>query len=314
MNNNDFDLEEKYSEDETNEDNSYSDFLKIQNNTTELYFQSFESFPVLSAEEEKKCFEELSDKRKNNEDDSEVREKLINSNLRWVVTVAKRYQGNGLSLLDLIQEGNIGLMKAVEYFKLEKNCKFSTYSYYWIRQAITRAIADTSRTIRIPVHLDTEIKKYKAKKIDFVREFSHEPTKNEMCKYLNLTIEEVDNYELLCDDVISYNTMVGEEEHTELVELLEDKEAAESVEKAAKDLLNKEIVEELFLCQNIDDREKEIIKLRYKFYNDKVYSLEEIGNIFGVTRERIRQIEKRTIRKMQFHCKRNEKCKERALY
>lgn len=226
---------------------------------------------------------------------AKTREYIYNCNLRLTISIAKRYINHGLPFLDLVQEGNMGLMKAVKKFEIDKGYKFSTYATWWIRQAITRAIADQSRTIRYPVHLFEALKKYKAMKRDLTNTLNREPSEQEIATSLGISIEKVRDYEKLLLETVSLETPVGEDEDSILLNFIPDKE-----NDAESSLSNKQLREAFEQCFCfLTHREQEVLRLRFGFDTGYQKTLEEVGQTFGVTRERIRQIESKALRKLR---------------
>ena len=265
-----------------------------------LYMKDIGKVPLLDAKEEM----ELAKKAASG--DEQARRKLAEANLRLVVSVAKHYNGCGLPLLDLIQEGNQGLMKAVEKFDYTKGYKFSTYATWWIRQAVTRAIADQSRTIRIPVHMVENMNRIIRKSRSMVQELGREPSIQEIADALELPVEKISDAIKMNMDPISLEMPVGEEEETHLGDFIQDVGSMIPLEETTRILLNEQLSEAL---HTLTQREEEVLRLRYGLTDGRARTLEEVGQIFHVTRERIRQIEAKALRKLK-HPTRSRKLRD----
>ena len=262
-----------------------------------MYLREIGQIPLLSYEEEIDYAQRVLD------GEEEAKQKLIESNLRLVVSIAKKHTNRGLKMLDLIQEGNMGLMKAVEKFEYEKGFKFSTYATWWIRQAITRAIADQGRTIRIPVHMIETINKIKKESRIILQETGKEPTAEELADKLELPVEKVKSILEMNQDPISLETPVGSEEDSELGDFVEDDKFANPYDATTRILLKEQLDEVL---KTLNEREEMVLRYRYGLDDGSHKTLEEVGKIFTVTRERIRQIEVKALRKLRHPSRRKK--------
>ena len=265
-----------------------------------MYLREIGQIPLLSYDEEIEYAQRVL------KGDEEAKQKLIESNLRLVVSIAKKHTNRGLKMLDLIQEGNMGLMKAVEKFEYEKGFKFSTYATWWIRQAITRAIADQGRTIRIPVHMIETINKIKKESRIILQETGKEPTAEELAKKLEIPVDKVKNILEMNQDPISLETPVGSEEDSELGDFVEDQKTTSPYEATNRAILREELDAVL---KTLSPREEKVLRYRYGLDDSSPKTLEEVGKIFNVTRERIRQIEVKALRKLR-HPSRKKKLED----
>ncbi len=258
-----------------------------------LYLREIGKIPLLSPEEEMELAKKIA------EGDKKAKDKMVEANMRLVVSIAKRYSGRGLDFLDLIQEGNTGLMRAVEKFDSEKGFKFSTYATWWIRQAITRAIADQARTIRIPVHMVETINKVLRTMRKLTAELNREPTNEEIAKELDMEPEKVDYVMRIKQDIASLDASVGkdgDDEDSVLGDFVEDEDRDSPEDSAANQILKEQLSE---IIATLSDREQKIIRLRFGIGGGRPHTLEEVGNEFDVTRERIRQIEAKALSKLR---------------
>ena len=265
-----------------------------------MYLKEIGKVPLLSTEEEIMYAQRMA------EGDETAKQMLAEANLRLVVSIAKRYVGRGMLFLDLIQEGNLGLIKAVEKFDFTKGFKFSTYATWWIRQAITRAIADQARTIRIPVHMVETINKLLRVSRQLLQELGREPTPEELSKVLNMSVEKVREIQKISQDPVSLETPIGEEEDSHLGDFIQDSDAQSPADAAAYTLLKEQFREVL---GTLTPREARVLKLRFGLEDGQMRTLEEVGKEFNVTRERIRQIEAKALRKLR-HPSRSKKLKD----
>ena len=265
-----------------------------------VYLKDIGKVALLSTEEETELAEKMM------QGDEWAKRRLSEANLRLVVSIAKRYVGRGMHLLDLIQEGNLGLMKAVEKFDYTKGFKFSTYATWWIRQAITRAIADQARTIRIPVHMVETINKLIKISRQLLQDLGREPTPEEIAEAMGITVEKVVEIQTIAQDPVSLETPIGEEEDSNLGTFIEDEKSASPSDVVAFAMLKKQLIS---ILDTLTPREEKVLRLRYGIDDGKPRTLEEVGKEFNVTRERIRQIEAKALRKLR-HPSRSKKLKE----
>ena len=265
-----------------------------------MYLKEIGKIPLLSAEEEIDLAEKMG------YGDEIAKKKLVEANLRLVVSIAKRYVGRGMLFLDLIQEGNLGLIKAVEKFDYKKGFKFSTYATWWIRQAITRAIADQARTIRIPVHMVETINKLIRVHRQLLQEYGRDPKPEELAKEMDMPEEKIREIMKIAQEPVSLETPIGEEEDSHLGDFIPDEDAPAPAEAAAYSLLKEQL--EDVLC-TLNEREQKVLKLRFGLEDGRARTLEEVGKEFDVTRERIRQIEAKALRKLR-HPSRSKKLKD----
>ena len=265
-----------------------------------MYLKEIGKVPLLSADEEVELAQRME------KGDIEAKKKLAEANLRLVVSIAKRYVGRGMLFLDLIQEGNLGLIKAVEKFDYKKGYKFSTYATWWIRQAITRAIADQARTIRIPVHMVETINKYVRVQRQLLQELGREPQPEEIAKQMNMPVDRVREIQKISLEPVSLETPIGEEEDSHLGDFIQDDNVHVAAEAEAFTLLREQLDEVL---GTLTEREQKVLKLRFGLEDGRARTLEEVGKEFKVTRERIRQIEAKALRKLR-HPSRSRKLKD----
>ena len=265
-----------------------------------MYLKEIGKVPLLTADEEIELAKRME------EGDEEAKKRLCEANLRLVVSIAKRYVGRGMLLLDLIQEGNLGLIKAVDKFDYTKGYKFSTYATWWIRQAITRSIADQARTIRIPVHMVETINKLIRVSRQLLQELGREPTPEEIAEEMGISVDKVREIQKVAQEPVSLETPIGEEEDSHLGDFIPDEDVPQPVEAAAFSLLKEQLNEVL---DTLTDREQKVLKLRFGLDDGRARTLEEVGKEFDVTRERIRQIEAKALRKLR-HPSRSKKLKD----
>ena len=265
-----------------------------------MYLKEIGKVPLLSSEEEIKLANQIE------EGSQYAKKKLAEANLRLVVSIAKRYVGRGMLFLDLIQEGNLGLIKAVEKFDYEKGFKFSTYATWWIRQAITRAIADQARTIRIPVHMVETINKLIRVQRQLLQELGRDPFPEEISKVMDLPVEKVREIQKIAQEPVSLETPIGEEEDSHLGDFIPDDDALAPAEAAAFTMLKEQLINVL---DTLTPREEKVLRLRFGLDDGRARTLEEVGKEFNVTRERIRQIEAKALRKLR-HPSRSKKLKD----
>ena len=265
-----------------------------------MYLKEIGKVPLLSAEEEI----ELAKRMENG--DEEAKKRLCEANLRLVVSIAKRYVGRGMLFLDLIQEGNLGLIKAVDKFDYRKGYKFSTYATWWIRQAITRSIADQARTIRIPVHMVETINKLIRVSRQLLQTYGREPSPEEIAKEMGISVDKVREIQKIAQEPVSLETPIGEEEDSHLGDFIPDEDVPAPAEAAAFSMLKEQLVEVL---DTLTERERKVLKLRFGLEDGRSRTLEEVGKEFDVTRERIRQIEAKALRKLR-HPSRSKKLKD----
>ena len=291
------DLEEDVDVDKI--DISVPDGVSIED-PVRMYLKEIGKVPLLSAEEEIELAKRME------EGDEQAKQKLAEANLRLVVSIAKRYVGRGMLFLDLIQEGNLGLIKAVEKFDYRKGYKFSTYATWWIRQAITRAIADQARTIRIPVHMVETINKLIRVSRQLLQELGREPSPEEIAEAMDIPVERVREIQKISQEPVSLETPIGEEEDSHLGDFIPDEDAPAPAEAASRTLLKEQLSE---ILGTLTPREEKVLRLRFGLEDGRPRTLEEVGKEFDVTRERIRQIEAKALRKLR-HPSRSKKLKD----
>ncbi len=273
--------------------------IKI-NDPVRMYLKEIGRVPLLSAEDEIQLAKRIE------EGDEEAKRRLAEANLRLVVSIAKRYVGRGMLFLDLIQEGNMGLIKAVEKFDYRKGYKFSTYATWWIRQAITRAIADQARTIRIPVHMVETINKLIRISRQLLQELGREPSAEEIAAEMDMSPEKVREIQKIAQEPVSLETPIGEEDDSHLGDFIPDEDALAPADAAAYELLKEQLEDVL---DTLTEREENVLRLRFGLDDGRTRTLEEVGKVFGVTRERIRQIEAKALRKLR-HPSRSKRLKD----
>ena len=281
------------------DDNALTKDLTI-NDPVRMYLKEIGQIKLLTLDEESELADRIT------AGDESAKNVLAEANLRLVVSIAKRYVGRGMLFLDLIQEGNIGLMKAVDKFDVTKGYKFSTYATWWIRQAITRAIADQARTIRVPVHMVETINKLARVQRQLTLELNREPSEEELAKKMNTTVEKVREIYKISQDPVSLETPIGEEDDSHLGDFIKDERNLSPEEFATNEMLKDEISQVL---ETLTEREEKVIRLRFGLEDGKPRTLEEVGQMFGVTRERIRQIEAKALRKLR-HPSRSRKLRD----
>jgi RNA polymerase primary sigma factor len=270
------------------------------NDPVRMYLKEIGRVDLLTPEEEIELAERIA------QGDEEAKRRLAEANLRLVVSIAKRYVGRGMLFLDLIQEGNMGLIKAVEKFDYKKGFKFSTYATWWIRQAITRAIADQARTIRIPVHMVETINKLIRVQRQLLQDLGREPTPEEIAEDMDMTPEKVREILKIAQEPVSLETPIGEEDDSHLGDFIEDQDATSPADHAAYEMLKEQLEDVL---DTLTDREENVLRLRFGLDDGRTRTLEEVGKVFGVTRERIRQIEAKALRKLR-HPSRSKRLKD----
>ena len=297
------DLEDE-KEDPEDEEIKLEDFSDLKgfniDDPVKMYLKEIGKIPLLSADEERILAENME------AGDIEAKKKLAETNLRLVVSIAKRYVGRGMQFLDLIQEGNMGLMKAVEKFDFRRGFKFSTYATWWIRQAITRSIADQARTIRIPVHMVETINKLVRIERQLVQELGREPTNEEISEHMGIEVDKVNEIRKIAQEPVSLETPIGEEDDSHLGDFIEDETAIAPDEAANFSMLKEQLNQVL---STLSDREKKVLEPRFGLNDGTPRTLEEVGKEFEVTRERIRQIEAKALRKLK-HPSRSQKLKD----
>jgi len=268
-----------------------------------MYLREIGRIPLLTADQEIELARSI---ESGGSDGAIAKRKLVQANLRLVVSIAKKYVGRGMLFLDLIQEGNLGLIRAAEKFDYERGYKFSTYATWWIRQAITRAIADQARTIRIPVHMVETINKLKKITRKLAQDLSRKPTEEEIAEAMEITVSKLREIVKVAQEPISLETPIGKEEDSKLGDFIEDKEAETPASSVTQELLRDDIIE---VMAGLSPRERDVLRLRFGLDDGRTRTLEEVGQLFGVTRERIRQIEAKALRKLR-HPNRSRRLRE----
>ena len=271
-----------------------------------MYLREIGRIPLLSFEEELELSKQMIEHEESSEEVEAARKKLAESNLRLVVSIAKKYVGRGMLFLDLIQEGNMGLIKAVEKFDYTKGFKFSTYATWWIRQAITRAIADQARTIRIPVHMVETINKLIRTSRHLLQQLGREPSPEELAKELDMPVDKVMEIQKIAQDPVSLETPIGEEDDSHLGDFIQDEDSPAPQDSASFTLMKEQLDE---VMNTLTPREAKVLKLRFGLEDGRARTLEEVGKEFEVTRERIRQIEAKALRKLR-HPSRSKKLRD----
>ncbi|MBQ8974162.1 MAG: RNA polymerase sigma factor RpoD [Oscillospiraceae bacterium] len=290
---------ENMNEDDLVDPDSLVDSFSVDD-PVRMYLKEIGKVNLLTGDEEIELAKRMA------EGDESAKQRMAEANLRLVVSIAKRYVGRGMLFLDLIQEGNLGLIKAVEKFDYTKGYKFSTYATWWIRQAITRAIADQARTIRIPVHMVETINKVMRVSRQLLQELGHDPTPEEIAEYMDMPVEKVRDILKIAQEPVSLETPIGEEEDSHLGDFIPDEDASEPAEAASYTLLKEQLAEVL---GTLTPREEKVLRLRFGIEDGRTRTLEEVGKEFNVTRERIRQIEAKALRKLR-HPSRSKKLKD----
>ena len=257
---------------------------------TRMYLKEIGRIPLLTTEEETALAKRVA------EGDQEAKKQMVQANLRLVVSIAKRYQGRGMHLLDLVQEGNIGLMKAIDKFEYEKGFKFSTYATWWIRQAITRSMADTGRTIRIPVHMVEQTNKMIRMHRELNQKLGRDPTPEDLAAAMNTTVDKITELIQLSNDPISMDMPVGDEEDSRIGDFIRDEKAADPADSAMETIMHERILD---ILDTLTEKEATVIKLRYGLIDGEPHTLEQVGLELGVTRERVRQIEAKAFDRMR---------------